>query len=403
MDKKKILFVDDEPNILSGLKRMLRSLRKEYEFNFAEDGFSALEMMKNDSFDIVVSDMRMPGMDGAELLKQVQTLYPSSIRIMLTGQADEESVMRTVGVVHQFLAKPCEPEKLKEIIQNASALQNLIHAEKLVNIVNSIDYLPTIPAVYMKLQERLLSSEAAIDEIGQIIEADLGLSAKVLQLVNSAFFGLYKKVDSPTRAVSLLGLDTIKSLVLGTEVFNDSAISSTNISLEELWSHSFFVGNCAKKIMEATVQDKEKSDVALLAGMLHDIGKMIMDSQLDVQYRMAVELKKEKRMSSHTAEKIIFSASHAEVGAYLVGLWGLNSTVIEGIAFHHNISQYPSNEMSPALAIHVANALYYECSKKEPDIEENRLDVEHITSLGLEQHLDSWREISFKMLEEGNE
>ena len=207
MDKRSILFVDDEPNILDGLRRMLRSMRKEFELCFAENAMEALEMMEINEFDVVVSDMRMPGMDGAEFLTEIQKRYPHSIRIMLTGQADEASTLRTIGVVHQFLAKPCDPEKLKNILLRASALHRLMIDGKLKDIVSSIDTLPSLPSVYAKLQEKIREPEVSLDDVGEIISQDIAMTAKILQLVNSAFFGLYQTVESPARAVKLLGLD----------------------------------------------------------------------------------------------------------------------------------------------------------------------------------------------------
>lgn len=163
MDKRRILFVDDEPNILDGLRRMLRSMRKEYELCFAENASDALKMMEQEEFDVAVSDMRMPGMDGADLLAVVQEKHSHSIRIMLTGQADEESTLRTIGIVHQFLVKPCDPEKLKVILFRASALHRLMIDGKLKDIISSIDTLPSLPSVYAKLQKKLREPEASLD------------------------------------------------------------------------------------------------------------------------------------------------------------------------------------------------------------------------------------------------
>jgi len=155
MAKKKIVFVDDEPNILDGLRRMLRSLRAEFDMYFAASGREALELMAQDRIDVVISDMRMPGMGGAQLLETIQKEHPHTIRIMLTGQADEASILRTVGVVHQFLAKPCDPEKLKTILVQTSALQDLLSDGRMKDLISQIGTLPSLPTVYAKLQKRL--------------------------------------------------------------------------------------------------------------------------------------------------------------------------------------------------------------------------------------------------------
>ena len=206
MTKNKILFVDDEPNILAGLKRMLRSMRTDFDLHFAENGKDALELMQDTEFDVVVSDMRMPGMDGAQLLKEIQDLHPYAIRIMLTGQANEDSILRTVGVVHQFLAKPCDPEHLKGVLLRASSLHKLISQPAVKKIISGIDTLPSLPDVYEKLRKATVDPEVSVMDVAKIIEEDMAMSAKVLQLVNSAFFGLFQTVDSPARAVSLIQL-----------------------------------------------------------------------------------------------------------------------------------------------------------------------------------------------------
>src|SRR5262245_37814840 len=99
---KKILFVDDEPNVLQGLERMLRSMRHEWEMQFAMSGPAALERLAEQTFDVIVSDMRMPGMTGAQLLTEVSQRHPHIVRIILSGQADQEDILRSVGPTHQY-------------------------------------------------------------------------------------------------------------------------------------------------------------------------------------------------------------------------------------------------------------------------------------------------------------
>ncbi len=402
MKKKRILFVDDEPNILSGLRRMLRSMRKEFDFNFAESGTEALEIMQSDPVDIIVSDMRMPGMDGASLLTEVQKLYPHSIRIMLTGQADDESVMRTVGVVHQFLAKPCDPDFLKAVLLRASALQDLMQNGQLKNIITGIDYLPSLPDIYLRLQRKLKDPEVSIKDVADIIEEDIAMSAKVLQLVNSAFFGLFQKAETPARAVNLLGLETIKALALSVEVFSDKNLEATIIPLDELWSHSMAVGTSAKKITETITQNKDLIDCSLIAGVLHDIGKLILVSRRSDDYKTIIQQAQEKEIAIQDAEQEILGATHCDVGAYLIGLWGLPSPVVEAIAFHHRLEDYPADSFTPALAVHIANTLYYESKSEEYIGVPKALNEESIAKLGLTDKIDQWREICKEIAEKTN-
>ena len=403
MSKKRILFVDDEPNILAGLKRMLRSMRKEFELHFAENGKEALEVMAGTDFDVVVSDMRMPGMDGAQLLTEVQKHHPFAIRIMLTGQADEESILRTVGVVHQFLAKPCEPDHLKGILQRASGLHGLISQPAVKKIISGIGTLPSAPEVYDKLRRALADPEVSVAIVGEIIEGDMGMSAKVLQLVNSAFFGLFQKVDSPNRAVSLLGVDTIKGLVLGVGAFAEIKASSKLYPVQTLWSHSMSVGGCAKKIALSESDDTTLIDNCFLAGILHDIGKLVLLAKMMDKYEEAVLLAREKEIRLRMAEKEIFGTVHGDIGAYLMGIWGMPGSVVEGIGFHHRLDNYPDMEFNPAVAVHVANSVYYEVHPDEVMGKHPEMDTVQLQAMGFGEKMDHWRELCVEYLQQGNE
>lgn len=401
--KKGILFVDDEPNILSGIKRMLRSMRKEYDFHFAEGGREALELMGENSIDAVISDMRMPGMDGAELLTTVKELYPQVIRIMLTGQADEESVYRTVSVVHQFLSKPCDPDTLKDIIVRSCALRDLLENSHLKEIVSGIDHLPSLPTIFTELQRVLQKEDATAEDVAEVIEKDIGMTAKLLQLVNSSFFGLFQKVDSPARAVKLLGFDTIKILVLGVHIFSEIKMDSTIVSAEFLQQHSMMVAQCSKKIASESSDDMELINNSFLAGMLHDIGRLLLLSHLGETYVPLLEQAKANGMALVEAENQNFNANHSDIGAYLIGLWGFNAEILEAIAYHHNIGTYPRDTFSAALAVHIADALYYQKFPENAIAEPPRIDEEYIEKLGFSDSLEKWSDVCAPILESGDD
>lgn len=395
--KKIILFVDDEPNILAGLRRMLRFLRDEMDLNFAESGKDALDFMAANRVDVIVSDMRMPGMDGATLLGIVQEQFPQVIRIMLTGQAEEKAILRTVGVVHQFLAKPSSPETLKEVLGRACALQDVLKNEPLKALVSRLGNLPSLPDTYSKLQRKLRDPECAIKDIASIIEQDLAMSAKVLQLVNSAFFGFFKNIDSPARAVNLLGLDTVKALVLGIGVFSElKSPLDTSFSLQALWEHSMGVAAFSKKIAQTETNDKEMIDNAFIAGLIHDIGKLLLFSSLRRQYIAVVTLAKEQHIEICQAEQQVFSADHADTGGYLIGLWGMPGPVVEAVAFHHRLDFYPNPSFCPAVAVHAADVIYH-ALKPNSDCKPPPLNLDYLEQAGVSDRFDHWTELCREM------
>ncbi|MBM9614556.1 HDOD domain-containing protein [Desulfobulbus rhabdoformis] len=393
MPKKSILFVDDEPNILSGLRRMFRTLRREKDFHFLESGQAALDFMAENNVDVIVSDMRMPGMDGASLLTKVQEEYPRTIRIMLTGQADEESILRTVGVVHQFISKPSTPETLREIIDRACALQDLMENEQLKSVVSGIGQLPSLPEVYSKLQNKMKDPECSLADVAAIIEQDLAMSTKVLQLVNSSFFGFFKNIDSPTRAVNLLGLDTVKALVLSVGIFSEiKPLNAKHFSIQQLWDHSVAVAAYTKKIVQTETDSKEMLDHSFLAGFLHDIGKLILVSSLTDKYIEATKMAHDMGMPLCVAEFETLNATHSDVGGYLLGLWGLPGDAVETAAFHHRLDHYPNPSFCPPLAVHAADAIYYRLHpEKAPG--EIMLSMEYLEKAGVSNRFEHWQEL----------
>jgi len=399
MSKKNVLFVDDEPNILDGLRRMLRSLRKEFVFDFASGGSQALEVMAEKEIDIIVTDMRMPGMDGAELLTEVQKNYPHAIRIMLTGQADEESIMHTIEVAHQFLAKPCDPDRLKDILYRSGALHSMLTNQGLRIVVANIGSLPSLPSLYSQLQEKLNDPDVVLDDLANIISQDIGMSAKILQLVNSAFFGLYQKVETPARAVSLLGIDTIKALVLGLQIFREFSSEESVLPAEHLWQHSMCVANMARQIALSEECDKETVEMCYLSGILHDVGKLMLLGMEKGGYGEIIEYAQQQEIALSAAESEKLQATHGSIGAYLLGIWGFSSEVVEATGFHNQLNEYPADKFSVTLAVHAADAIFYEVFPESVRGKPEELDLSYLERIDLQDRVSIWREKCQESLE----
>ncbi|MDF9408129.1 response regulator [Pelotomaculum isophthalicicum JI] len=389
--KKSIIFVDDEPNIIQGLKRMLRSERDNWVMFFAGSGKEALDILSNNHIDIIVTDMRMPEMDGAELLEQVANHYPGTVRIVLSGHSDREMILRSTKFTHQFLIKPCDADTLKYTLERACLLQGLVRDEELLRLINGIVNLPSLPDKLAMLLKEIQAPDSSLKKIGDIIAQDVTMTARVLQMVNSAFFGLPKRVTNPQQAVTLLGTDTIKGLVLYVNIF--SAIEPTTevvFSMEALWRHSIMVGNIAKSIAYLELNDQELADEAFITGMLHDIGKLLL-SQVPKYNQGIKHLPNEKRINFVDAEYELMGTSHSEVGAYLLGLWGFSDSVVKSVAYHHTPVKSMSVEFTPLTAVHVANAL---------ELQEDCIDLTYLESLNLTNKIAVWMELCNKTKKE---
>ena len=390
--KKRILFVDDEPNILQGLKRMLRNQRHEWEMNFAEGGEQALEILEHEQFDAIVSDMKMPGMDGAQLLNEVKKRHPEMVRFILSGYSDQELVMRSVGPSHQYMAKPCEPELLKANLTNTFALRELLASEALRSLVTGMTSLPSLPNIYCAVVEELQSPDASIKAVGDLVEQDPGMSIKILQLVNSAYFGIGRQITNPAEATNFLGMDVIKSLVLSEGVFSqfDSAAIKV-LSLDTMKSRCLQVAQAARAIAKAEGADEKMTDQAFLAGLLHDMGSMVLASNAPEDFLRACDIAKNENIDMSYAEKQVFGTTHAEVGAYLLGLWGIDDDVVSAVAYHHKPSAFPTAQFSALTAVFVAST----CITATPSSHEAPLfteeDLAYLERLGLADKLTEWQ------------
>lgn len=391
--KKRILFVDDEAMVLDGLRRMLRPLRDEWEMEFCESGPIALARMAVSPFDVIVSDMRMPGMNGAELLTRVMELYPRTVRLILSGHADNDLIMKCVGSTHQFLAKPCDPEAIKATVRRAAATDGALQSDPLKALVGQMSRLPSIPSLYREIVEALQDPDVPMSVVGRIIGRDISMSAQILKLVNSAFFGLRRRVSSPDEAATFLGLDTLRSLVLSLNAFSQfEGVRVEGFFFSDLWLHSLETGAAAKAVALCERADRKLADEAFVSGLLHDTGKVVMAANFPDRYTEVVRLVQAEGLEPCDAERRIFGASHPDVGGYLLGLWGLPVPVVEAIAFHHCPRLGAEQTFSPLTAVHVADALTHCAAAPERASAEPRLDFEYLNDLGLTARVPVWRQ-----------
>ncbi len=390
---KKILFVDDEPNVLEGLERMLFPMQREWHIAFAGGGQEALDLMEQQSFDVIVTDMRMPGMDGAALLTEVKERYPDTVRFVLSGQSDKNTTYRSVGLAHQFMAKPCNPKALKAHVDSAIALRQLLANKKLKRMISHASTLPSLPTAYAALMNELQSKDASTGAVGKIMESDIGMTAKVLQLVNSAFFGLGQQVTSAAQAASLLGLDAVRSLVLMVSVFSqaDDRKLPEELSLDALWQHSIAVGEWARKIAEIEKASKNIVSDAYTAGLLHDAGLLFIAVNFIDDYRHIVDYSFVNNVPLVDAERDTLGCTHAEVGAYLMGIWGLPDSIVQAAAFHHCPNRCPANVFGPLTAVHAADVLAQEAYGPHGDLGTPQMDLDYLERIGLAGRAATWK------------
>lgn len=394
----KTLFVDDDLNILQGLRRMLRPMRNEWDMSFANSGEQALEILSEGHFDIIVTDMRMPQMDGAQLLTHVKKLNPGIARIVLSGQADKEAILSTASVAHQFLSKPCPPEIIKNTVINAVKLKKWVGDDNMIKLVSGIDALPSVPSVYKELVEEVSSMENSLTRIGKIFTKDLALSAKVLQLAHSSFFGPALHVESISKTAQYLGSELLRTLALSDFVFKPWEGETGRDTIAEIAVHAQMTGLLAQTIARDMTEDSVIIEESFQSGILHDIGSLILLTYFTDQYLAACEKAAEQGRALYEVEIEEFGCSHYQLGGSLLALWGLPESIVEAAACHHNLSecQLPADGFSAVMAVHLANAVLDHCQ----DGNELRVDALLGDQNRIMQNMDQWLKVAKEQIED---
>lgn len=386
----RVLFVDDEMNILQGLQRMLRSQRHEWEMEFAQGGAAAIEVLAREPYDVVVTDMRMPGMDGAELLRSVKERWPDAVRIVLSGNSQHENLLKCVDTAHQYLSKPCDPQALVQAVARSMRLRPLLQDKGLQRILAGLDTLPSLPGVYQKMVARISDPNASVREVGDVISEDLAMSAKILQIVNSAFFMLPRHVGSPGDAAVLLGLDVLRSLVLSTHVFRAASPQVAQaLDLDALSRHSSMVAAFARRFAATCELDKRVRDEAFLAGLMHDVGKILL-AQYDPKQLAKVQQRTADAAASHPeVERELIGTTHCHAGAYLLSVWGLPHSIVEAVAFHHAPAECVTEGITPLTCVHVAEEAF-RVARTGAKVCSGHLDLGYLEAIGARVHMEEF-------------
>jgi len=396
-----ILFVDDEPNILDGLKRMLYPMRNEWNMTFCLGARQALNILGKKEHDILVTDLLMPEMDGGKLLEEVHSKYPGMIRMVLSGHSDKKLAFNASRFAHQFLAKPLHPDQMTSAIKRVVSLREVLTNSLVRELIAKLDSLPVLPEVHRRIMAELNAPEPSLKTVTGLISQDMGLTTSMMKLVNSAFFGLPAKVSSAAHAVNLLGLDVISGLVLTVQLFsNFNSDMHKGYSLDNLWRHCLTTGLMCKALARAEGLDPEGQDDLYIAGLLHDVGKLILLSYAPALYEEVLDACRKENRAVWRMEKSILGCTHAELGAYLLSLWGFSEKSIPCILHHHKLADYGGDVPLMAAIVHAANAFDHEINVKNPTYDNDRWNQDAILNLGFADRIPVWRQVAEETLKE---
>ena len=351
----RILLVDDEPLLLDALKRSLRMERPAWEVVLATSGAQALEILAQSRFDIVVTETLMAGVDGQTVLKELQRTCPSTIRVVLSGQPRLDLMEAAEANFHRFLAKPTDPEILVGVLEELALSDGEAGGGNARRFVAGLPGIPTLPAIYGEIRALLEQDDPPMNRLTPLFQRDLGIASKLLKLVNSAYFSLERKVTDLGQAVNMLGLETVRTIVLvrGTlQVLR--TLNPNGIDLGQLWDHSQQVANGARSIASGDGWPPAVLETTYSLGLLHDIGRVIMALAPEVRYGQVLAEAEATGQPVAAIEQQLYGTDHASVGAHVLSLWGLPAEFCGQIREHHHPSP-PQGRFPSGLVLHAAD------------------------------------------------
>lgn len=389
----RILFVDDEPMVLRGLERSLSEQTDVWDMTFVHRGEDALAFLDRETCDVIVTDMLMPGMNGAQLLNEVVRSYPGVTRVVLSGHADHDLVMQCVGTAHQYLSKPCEPALLISTIERLLALQSMVQSDPVRNLVARLNRLPSRPDLYGKILAALATPRTELAHIGMIVQEDIAMTAKLLKLVNSAFFGIGHSISTANEAVQYLGVDILKALVLSVHVFECCPhLEKAGLHSESMSRQATLTAAAAKAIAHTERWSPAAQEEAFTAGLLHNCGLLVLAENMPEQLARVIELARAQSLPLGRFEQEVYGATHGQVGGYLLGLWGLPHPIVEAVALHTAGPPWSNPEPGPLAVVHAAHALAGEHLRTIPGVPTSGLNLDYLRALGLDARISAWRD-----------
>jgi HD-like signal output (HDOD) protein/ActR/RegA family two-component response regulator len=389
---KSILFVGTDQTLEGEFRSLNSGVNGEWTVEFARNGSEARAISDRTTFSAVVADVQLSDTNGPDLLDELITRFPTCASIVLSEFADTHGTLQCIGKGHHHLSKPCDAETLLRALNGTGTPQVSSPTPAAQGLIAQMRTVPSPPSIYFQVVETIASPYTSVEKVGEIISQDPAIAAKLMQLANSAVFGLQLEVNRPAEAVAYIGLETTQALVLFAHSFAVfDQLQFPDFSVESLWGHSVTTGRFSQAIAQSPNDQQTVADQAFSAGLLHDLGKLLLAANLPEKYSQVLALARERRLSLSEAETEHFGACHAEIGACLLSIWGLPKAIVEAVALHHHPSRLPVRAFTPLTAVHAANVLAHEASAEQSLGCPAEMDREYLGKLGIEAQISDWR------------
>lgn len=331
---KRIAFVDDEEQILRALKRLF--FQADYECVFFSRGLHLLDYLEDHKIDILVTDIRMPEMDGIALMQAVKRKQPQAIRIALSGYTDSRQILAALdsGLARLYIYKPWDNDELLSQIDNLMGLVHRLQQPSLMETINGLGSLPTIPEIYQRVTA-LIEAEASAQEVARVVESDPAIAGKLLRIANTAYYGLH--TGSVQQAIVMLGMSNVRQIILTNAVFERADKIPYG---KALWHHAALV-NQGVAFLHQQTQGKKLPTHDGAAGLMHTLGIIFMATLNTKQYGLMIEsldlnIALGNQQALAPLEREYFGAEHSEISSFLLNWWELPFDIVEAAYYYRH-------------------------------------------------------------------
>jgi HD-like signal output (HDOD) protein len=379
MTSRRVLFVEPDEGQKKIYSAVLKPEENGWELTFASNAADALELNRNNPFDIVVSVSQLPDQGGSELLESLKETAPQTIRFLLIDESEKHAFRSLVSSSQQVLIKPIELKPFVTQINAALALRKLVHDPAILNLLGGADTLPPLPRVFQELTLKLNNPNTSLADVAELISQDIVLSSKILKMANSAMFNLREPAQNVTHAVSLLGSSAVSTLVFSQGMYvSFKRDAESEAFIEELNRHSIECAALTAKILSSWRVGQDIIEKAVFCGIAHDLGKLVLAKYAPEKWAQVLSELEKGEKSEVELERSVIGISHADVTAYLLAAWGFPNDQIIAIAFHHEPSRICETERGLLCALHIAENCCARQVQKEY-FDHNYLEANHIT------------------------
>ena len=386
----RLVLVDNEQHSADGHRRALRTARAEWNVVLASNADAAIAALAAEPTDVFVAELGAVTATGVALFETVRDRWPATVRIALSASAERSLAIRLERSVHRVLQTPCDTNLLAMLIERTDTLRSIVNDPTVVSAIGGLNSIPRPPVTVQALEKVLADPDAGVIAVAAVISRDASLTARVLRVVNSSFFGVGRPVTRVDAAVNFMGVSLVRAITLADGVTRSFTVSPDVLDLDDWNLHSVRVAACARDITLATCpNDRVLADEAFLAGLLHDVGQVVLAGVAPLVWRELERLAVAGALPMHEIEARQGRVSHALVGAYLLSLWGLPPAVVEAVAFHHTPERLSEHAFDASIAVHVADALTVRPMGRTPP----SMNMDRVLGAGItEQRLQEWRE-----------